>query len=112
MLTWLTLLLLFVKYCQFHSTVRRILIFMLALTSVYLAKSVLNYNKKQIDASVKERPQTLLSWFPGPAAVGQGARGLGYKPYLFPRKKFVSMFYAINVFNTIYYFKPTNFNCA
>ena len=85
---------------------------MLALTSVYLAKSVLKYNKKYTDASVKERPQTLLSWFPGPAAFSQGARGPGYKPYLFPRKKSVSVFYAINVFNTIYYFKPTNFNCA
>ena len=29
------------------------------------------------------------------------------KPYLFPQKKFVSVFYAINIFNTIY-FKPTN----
>ena len=48
-------------------------------------------HKKHIDASVKERPQTL---------------------YLFPQKKFVSVFYAINIFNTIYYFKPTNFNCA
>ena len=46
--------------------------------------------KKYIDASVKERPQ----------------------PYLFPLKKFVSVFYAINIFNTIYYFKSTNFNCA
>ena len=36
----------------------------------------------------------------------------GRKPYVFPQKKFVSMFYAINIFNTIYYFKPTNFNCA
>ena len=36
----------------------------------------------------------------------------GRKPYLFPQKKFVSVFYAINIFNTIYYFKPTNFNCA
>ena len=36
----------------------------------------------------------------------------GRKPYLFPRKKSVSKFYAINIFNTIYYFKPTNFNCA
>ena len=27
-------------------------------------------------------------------------------------KKFVSVFYAINIFYTIYYFKPTNFNCA
>ena len=26
------------------------------------------------------------------------------KPYLFPQKKFVSVFYAINIFNTIYYF--------
>ena len=33
MLTWLTLSLLFEKHCQFHSTVCRILIFMLALTS-------------------------------------------------------------------------------
>ena len=36
----------------------------------------------------------------------------GCKPYFFPQKKFVSVFYAINIFNTIYYFKPTNFNCA
>ena len=28
----------------------------------------------------------------------------GRKPYLFPQKKFVSVFYAINIFNTIYYF--------
>ena len=34
----------------------------------------------------------------------------GRKPYLFPQKKFVRVFYAINIFNTIYYFKPTNFN--
>ena len=33
------------------------------------------------------------------------------KPYLFPQKKFVSVFYVINIFNTIYYFKPTNFKC-
>ena len=32
----------------------------------------------------------------------------GRKPYLFPQKKFVIVFYAINIFNTIYYFKPTN----
>ena len=36
----------------------------------------------------------------------------GRKPYLFPQKKFISVFYAINIFNTIYYFKPTNFICA
>ena len=36
----------------------------------------------------------------------------GRKPYLFPQKTFVSTFYAINIFNTIYYFKPTNFNCV
>ena len=36
----------------------------------------------------------------------------GRKPYLFPQNKFVSVFYVINIFNTIYYFKPTNFNCA
>ena len=34
------------------------------------------------------------------------------KPHLFPQKKCVSVFNAINIFNTIYYFKPTNFNCA
>ena len=34
------------------------------------------------------------------------------KPYLFPQKKFISVFYAINIFNTIYFFKPTNFICA
>ena len=34
----------------------------------------------------------------------------GRKPYLFPQKKFVSVFYAINIFNTMYYFKPTNLN--
>ena len=28
----------------------------------------------------------------------------GRKPYLFPQKKFISVFYAINIFNTIYYF--------
>ena len=28
---------------------------------------------------------------------------------LFPQKKFVSVFYAIKIKNTIYYFKPTNF---
>ena len=33
----------------------------------------------------------------------------GRKPHLFPQKKLVSLFYAINIFNTIYYFKPTNF---
>ena len=38
MLTWLALSLLFIKHCQFHSTVRQMLIFMLVLTSVYLAK--------------------------------------------------------------------------
>ena len=32
------------------------------------------------------------------------------KHYLFPQRKFVSVFYAIYTFNTIYYFKPTNFN--
>ena len=34
------------------------------------------------------------------------------KPYLFPQKKFISvyMFYAINILNTIYYFKLTNLN--
>ena len=36
----------------------------------------------------------------------------GRKPYLFPQKEFVSVFYATNIFYTIYYFKPTNFNCA
>ena len=36
----------------------------------------------------------------------------GRKPNLFHQKKFVSVFYAINIFNTIYYFKPTNFNFA
>ena len=36
----------------------------------------------------------------------------GRKPYLFPQKKFASVFYAINIFNTIYYDKPTNFNYA
>ena len=36
----------------------------------------------------------------------------GRKPYLFPQKKFVSVFYAITIINTIYYFKPTNFNYA
>ena len=36
----------------------------------------------------------------------------GRKPYLFSQKIFVSVFYAINIFNTIYYFKPTNFICA
>ena len=36
----------------------------------------------------------------------------GRKPYLVLQKKFISVFYAINIFNTIYYFKPTNFNCA
>ena len=36
----------------------------------------------------------------------------GRKLYLFPQKTFVSVFYAINIFNTINYFKPTNFNCA
>ena len=36
----------------------------------------------------------------------------GRKPSLFPQKKFVRVFYAINIFITIYYFKPTNFNCA
>ena len=36
----------------------------------------------------------------------------GRKPYLFLQKKFISVFYAINIFNTIYYFKPTNFICA
>ena len=36
----------------------------------------------------------------------------GRKPYLFPQKKCVSVFYAINICKTIYYFKPTNFNCA
>ena len=36
----------------------------------------------------------------------------GRKPYLFPQNKFVSVFYAINIFYTIYYFKPTNFNCT
>ena len=36
----------------------------------------------------------------------------GRKPYLFPQKKIVSVFYAINISNTIYNFKPTNFNCA
>ena len=46
MLTWLTLSLLFVKHCQFHSTVRQTLIFLLALTSVYLAKSLLKFKKK------------------------------------------------------------------
>ena len=35
----------------------------------------------------------------------------GRKPHLFPQKKFVSVFYA-NIFNTIYYFKPTNLNCV
>ena len=30
------------------------------------------------------------------------------KSYLFPQKKFVSLLYAINIFNTIYNFKPTN----
>ena len=28
------------------------------------------------------------------------------KPYLFLQKKFISVFYAINIFNTISYFKP------
>ena len=36
----------------------------------------------------------------------------GRKLYSFPQKKFVIVFYAINIFNTIYYFKPTNINCA
>ena len=36
----------------------------------------------------------------------------GLKPYLFPQKTYVKMFYAINIFNAICYFKPTNFNCA
>ena len=31
----------------------------------------------------------------------------GRNHYLFPQKKFLSVFYAINIFNTIYYFKPT-----
>ena len=47
-------------------------------------------NKKHIDAGVKERPQTLLV----------------------PSEEIFSMFYEINISNTIYYFKPTNFNCA
>ena len=47
-------------------------------------------HKKHIDANVKN----------------------GHKPYLFPQKKFLSVFYAKNIFNTIYYLKPTNFNCA
>ena len=50
-------------------------------------------NKKQkthIDASVKERPQTLLV----------------------SSEEIYKRVYAINIFNTIYYFKPTNFNCA
>ena len=36
----------------------------------------------------------------------------GRKPYLFPQKKIVSVFYVINIVNTINYFKRTNFNCA
>ena len=36
----------------------------------------------------------------------------GRKPYSFPQKKYVSMFYAINLPNTIDHLKPTNFNCA
>ena len=43
--TWLILSLLFGKHSQFHSTVRQILVFILALTSVFLAKSVLRYWK-------------------------------------------------------------------
>ena len=45
-------------------------------------------NKKHIDASVKERPQ----------------------PHLVPsEKKIASVFYAINIFNTIYFFKTDKF---
>ena len=45
MLTWLILSLLFLKHFQFHSTVpQTLIIFMLALTSVFLAKSVLKYS--------------------------------------------------------------------
>ena len=36
----------------------------------------------------------------------------GRKPNLSLQKKIVSMFYAINILNTISYFKLTNFNCA
>ena len=36
----------------------------------------------------------------------------GRKLSLFPHEKFISVFYAINIFNTIYYIQPTNFNCA
>ena len=46
--------------------------------------------KKHIDASVQERPQTLL----------------------FPSEEICKRVLCINIFNTIYYFKPTNFNCA
>ena len=55
-------------------------------TSV-LAK-IHSYNDS--DASVKELPQTLLV----------------------PSEEIESVFYAINIFNTIYFFKPTNFNCT
>ena len=47
-------------------------------------------NKKHIDASDKERPQTL--------------RVLS--------EEICKRVYVINIFNTIYYFKPTNFNWA
>ena len=53
--------------------------------SVIFYRYIKYIHNKHIDASVKERPQ----------------------PYLFPQKKFLSVFYAINIFNTIYYFKPT-----
>ena len=37
----------------------------------------------------------------------------GRKPYLFPQKKFVSVLCNKHIiYNTIYYFKPTNSNCA
>ena len=52
--------------------------------------SIALLNKKHIDASVKERPQTLL----------------------FPSEEICNRVLCINIFNTIYYFKPTNFNCA
>ena len=58
-------------------------------------------------SSIKTLPGTI----PTRNALTQASKN-GRKPYLFPQKKFVSVFYAINTFNTICYFKPTNFNCA
>ena len=70
--------------------------------------SVLYFLNLSLKPFFFHRKRQFLWKYPTRNTLTQASKN-GRKPYLLPQKKFVSVFYAINIFNTIYYFKPTNF---